>query len=58
MPVYSVRRAWYANSQHTAAIIDTVEDSTVLLGKKDTPQAWEILHESGIPIAPYSPPKE
>lgn len=52
---YTFLSASYANPDHTAALAVTAEVAAKIVSAKDTPEAWEALHASGVAIGPYVP---
>lgn len=51
--IYTIKSAHYANPQHTAAVIDTVEDATVAISIQDTPLVWQQMLACGVDVTPY-----
>ena len=48
-PIYTITAAQYANLEHTAAVIQTVEAYAVLVGEVDTPELWQQMLDWGTP---------
>ena len=54
---YTIKSAQYANAEHTAAVIDTVEAAHVVISKVDTPKEWSEMLAWGMP-ADFVPDQE
>lgn len=49
--MYTIQSAQYANAEHTAAVIQTEEAGSVLLGEVDTPDEWAAMLRWGTPTS-------
>ena len=54
---YTFLSAVYANAEKTAIVATTKECGAVALSAGDTPEAWEALAASKIPVAAYVEPE-
>lgn len=52
----TILSAQWANAEHTAAIVMTVEAGAVALSAADTPAEWAALLDSGVAVADFVPP--
>jgi hypothetical protein len=58
---YTIQSAAYANSEHTAAIIQTLEAGSVAISQRDAPDVWNaMLAKGGVGAyaAPAVPPRK
>lgn len=53
---YTILSAEYRNAEQTAAVIKTVENGDVLIGQRDTPEAWQAMLAWGTPVEYKLPP--
>jgi hypothetical protein len=58
---YTIQSASYANAEHTAAIINTLEAGAVAISQRDAPDVWAaMLAKGGVGAyaAPAMPPRK
>lgn len=55
--ILTIQGAAFANAEHTAAVLQTLEAGAVLASAVDTPELWAAMLAQGTP-APYEPPHE
>lgn len=52
----TILSAQWANAEHTAAIVMTVEAGAVAVSQVDTPEYWATLLDSGVVVSDFVPP--